>query len=242
VLIQGWLGKLVVEGGLSPAMVTAHLANAMLLAGVLVVLAVNSFFFGNDGASDGRASLTDRIGDEAVLPGSTARLATVAAGASLFLILTGAYMRAMGGALVFLDWPLMNSRLIPSLNSIPAAAQFTHRVVTVAVGVVLVVLFSKASKARNVSPGFYRLIALASYAFLAQAAIGAANVLTRLAPWARSLHVVLATVVWGALVGAARLAQLRASGRTPLIQQDSGDESVQEAAAMVETVGVGEAS
>lgn len=242
ILIQGWLGKLVVEGGLSPAMVTAHLANAMLLAGVLVVLAVNSFFFGKDespgGENDQKA---DALADEGVLASSTARLAAVAAVASLFLILTGAYMRAMGGALVFLDWPLMNSRLIPSLSSIPAIAQFIHRLTTVAVGVVLAVLVFKASKTKSVSPWFYRLAALAGYAFLAQAAIGAANIFTRLAPWARSLHVVFATLVWGALVGAATLAYLRSRGYVPLIQLRAGDESFQEAAVTTESVGVGEA-
>lgn len=241
VLIQGWLGKLVVEGGLSPAMVTAHLANAMLLAGVLVVLALNSFFFDKEKSSGGEDLPVDAERSEEAVAGLTARLATVTAIASLFLILTGAYMRAMGGALVFLDWPLMNSSLIPSLNSIPAAAHFTHRVATVAVGVVLVVLISKASKTRSESPGFYRLSAIAGYAFLAQAGIGAANVFTRLAPWARSLHVVFATLVWGALVGAATLAHLRAAGRTPLIQLRAGDESVAEAAAITEPVGVGEA-
>lgn len=241
VLIQGWLGKLVVEGGLSPAMVTAHLANAMLLAGVLVVLAVNSFFFDKEEPSDREGLPADAQRNEGVIAGATARLAAVAAVSSLFLILSGAYMRAMGGALVFLDWPLMNSSLIPSLNSIPAAAHFTHRVATVAVGVVLVVLISKASKTKCESPGFYRLAALGGCAFLAQAAIGAANVFTRLAPWARSLHVVFATLVWGALVGAATLAHLRASGRTPLIQLKNGDESVAEATAMTEPVGVGEA-
>lgn len=246
ILIQGWLGKLVVEGGLSPAMVTVHLANAMLLAGVLVVLGVNSFFFGKDESSGGGDTSgggelpADAERNEAAVTGSTARLAAFTAAASLFLILTGAYMRAMGGALVFLDWPLMNSSLIPSLSSTPATAHFTHRVTTLAVGVVLAVLISKASKTKHVSPGFYRLSTLAGYAFLAQAGIGAANVFTRLAPWARSLHVVFATIVWGALVGAATLGYLRSRGRVPLIQLEGGDESVAVATAMTEPVGVGE--
>lgn len=240
ILIQGWLGKLVVEGGLSPAMVTVHLANAMLLAGVLVVLAVNSFFFGRHGSSRDGDLTTRAERDEGAASGSTARLATFTAVASFLLILSGAYMRAKGGALVFLDWPLMNSSPFPSLRSTAALTHFIHRVTTVAVSVLLVGLIAKAAKSKHVSPAFYRLSCLAGYAFLVQVGIGAANVFTRLAPWARSLHVVFATIVWGALVGTATLGYLRSRGCLPLIQLDGGDESLAVQAATTEPAGTGE--
>lgn len=228
VVIQGWLGKLVVEGGLSPTLVTFHLANAMVLAGVLVILAVNSFFYGRDVRGEGNSPRSIESNEGGGPSRSTAILAIGAACASLVLILTGAYMRALGGALVFLDWPLMDSSLIPSLSSAPAIAHFVHRLTTIAVAVLVTLVAARALRAREVNPGFYRLMLVASVAFVAQAAIGAANVFTRLAPWARSLHVVFATLVWGALVGAATVAVHQSRGRVPLIQESRGLESMEE--------------
>lgn len=216
VIIQGWLGKEVVEGGLSPTLVTIHLANALLLAGALVILAVNSFFF--DIAPDGDlAKAVSRHDDgERNTPRTEAALAIIAAGSVLLLVLTGAYMRGIGGALAFLDWPLMDSRLLPSMTSPAGVAHFLHRLLALAVGIFVGVLVARSRKWRDLCPGYYRLVCLGGFLFLIQTAIGALNVFSRLAPWARSLHVVFATLTWGSFVAAATLARLRSQGLLPL--------------------------
>src|SRR5690242_8621881 len=97
VMFQAVLGGIVVHGRLAALLVTAHLGTAMAFAGVQVAVTVAAFTF-----------------DRTLRPvDGLARLAWWSAGATLVLIGLGAYVRGKGAGLAFLDWPLMNGRLLP---------------------------------------------------------------------------------------------------------------------------------
>jgi heme a synthase len=198
IFFQAVLGGIVVKGELHAFLVSAHLATAMVFAGVLVYVTVASFTLGAKGMgpADG---LT--------------RLARVAAGGTLALIALGAYVRGEGAGLAFPDWPLMNGRLVPAIRSIPAGVHFAHRVLALLVGVLVILV---AVRARRERPGRDVVAVLAGAAallFLSQVLVGAANVWSRLAPAAVVAHVAVASLTWGAAVATAVTA--RALPSTP---------------------------
>ena len=96
---QAYLGRETVRLGNSGESVTAHLAAAMALVGVLVFLFV-------------RASYPARVAGR----GGSQRftlLATFAAAATFVLLLFGSNVTARNAGLVFTDWPLMSGGIYP---------------------------------------------------------------------------------------------------------------------------------
>ena len=193
VLVQAILGGIVVKGGLAAVLVTAHFGTAMVLVAVLVYATVAAFSVGSGSAGplDGFSTL-----------------ARVAAMATFGLMAVGAYVRGEGAGLVFPDWPLMNGRLIPALDSVPAALHFTHRFLAVVVGVLVAALGMRAWKGRGRGDPARVLALMSGGLFLAQALIGAANVWTRLSAPAVVAHVAVSSLLWGALVATATSARL----------------------------------
>ena len=188
IFFQAVLGGIVVKGELHALLVSAHLATAMVFAGVLVYVTVAAF------------TIDARIAGP--VDGLT-QLARVSAVGTLLLIAVGAYVRGEGAGLVFPDWPLMNGRLVPSISAAPAGVHFAHRVLALVVGLMVLVL---AARARREHPGRDAVAILASVAailFVAQVMIGAANVWSRLAPAAVVAHVAVAGLAWGAVVATA---------------------------------------
>ena len=111
---QAWLGRETVRLGNSGESVTAHLAAAMALLGLLVFLTV-------------RAVYPARLGG----PGRSQRftlLAAFAAASTFALLLFGSNVTATDAGLVFPDWPLMNGSLIPAPTDVPSA-HVLHRYV-----------------------------------------------------------------------------------------------------------------
>jgi len=197
VIGQAALGAIVVEGELPPALVTAHLATAMLLVGDLVYLLVQI------------STLSEARPSRGSLPRSLAWLSIATASAVYVLMLIGAYVRGEGAGLAFGDWPLMSGRLVPALEGI-ATIQFVHRVAAALVALLVLYLairiWTLPVKDRTLSRLAVALVAL----FAAQILVGALNVWTQLAPAAVVAHVTLAGLIWGATVGIAALAARRA--------------------------------
>jgi heme a synthase len=188
IFFQAVLGGIVVRGDLHALLVSAHLATAMVFAGVLVYVTVAAFTM-----DTGIAGPVDAL----------TWLARGSAVGTLLLIAVGAYVRGEGAGLVFPDWPLMNGRLVPSISAAPAGLHFTHRILALVVGILVLVL---AVRARGERPGRDPVAILASAAailFAAQVMIGAANVWSRLAPAAVVAHVTVAGLTWGAVVATA---------------------------------------
>ena len=183
---QAWLGRETVRLGNSGESVTAHLAAAMTLVGLLVFVTV-------------RASYPARIGGR----GSSQRftlLSAFAAAAVFALLLFGSNVTARNAALVFPDWPLMNGTLFPGLTSDVTAAHVLHRWVAIVVGVVVVAVGVVAWRTRLSRPIALTAAAVAIL-YPIQAAIGGAQVLTRLAEWTQTLHLALGALIWAGLVG-----------------------------------------
>ncbi len=195
IFFQAALGGIVVRGELHALLVSAHLATAMVFAGVLVYVSVVSF------------TLERTTGP----PDGLTRLAWLAAGGTLALVAVGAYVRGEGAGLVFPDWPLMDGRLVPVIASAPVGIHFAHRVLALVVGVLVMVVAERARRERGKEDPVVLLSAVTTLLFLAQVLIGAINVWTKLAAPAVVAHVAVAGLAWGAVVATAATAGPTAS-------------------------------
>jgi protoheme IX farnesyltransferase len=188
VLVQAVLGGIVVATDLNEWWVTAHFVTALVLIADVVIMAVHAFTPGLAGRSRG----------------AFARLTLWTLGATGALLLVGTYIRAKGPGygIAFTDWPLMGGRLVPALGGV-STPMFLHRVLALSS---LLLLLWTVIRARTMTPRSAPLVVLCTTAlalYLAQVMVGAANVWTRLKPWAVVLHVAFAVLVWAALVALA---------------------------------------
>ena len=210
VVFQAWLGRETVRLGNSGESVTAHLAAAMALAGVLTYLLV-------------RAGYPARLPGRGRSQGFTL-LAAFTAAATFALLIFGANVTALGAALVFPDWPLMGGAIVPPFGEMQgetATLAFTHalhRYVGVVVGLVLAATWIAAWRARRagrMGRRLFVLLTIAAVLYPLQALVGAAQVWTQLAPWTQSVHVALAAFIWTSAVGAAFVSYYEARAAVP---------------------------
>jgi protoheme IX farnesyltransferase len=210
---QAWLGRETVRLGNSGESVTAHLASAMALVGLLVFLTV-------------------RAGYPAHVAGRSASqrftlLAAFAAAATFALLLFGSQVTATASALIFPDWPLMGGSLLPALTDV-TAGHVLHRWVAAVVGLIVLAVAVAAWRARREQRTLVRLALGAAGLFAIQIAIGGSQVLTRLAEWTQTLHLALGAVIWATLVGltvtsyySARAAAGISAGADPGVPSDA---------------------
>ena len=192
---QAYLGRQTVLLGNTGESVTAHLAAAMALIGVLVYLVV-------------RASYPARIGGRGSSQQFTL-LASFAAAATFVLLLFGSNVTARNAGLVFLDWPLMSGGVYPFDPAIPRdvavlyGAHALHRYVAAVVLVVLGAVAVIAARSPGLRP-WQRSAAVGIFVvYLVQVVVGGLQVLTLLSDWSQTLHLALGAVIWGATVGLA---------------------------------------
>ncbi|MES2210213.1 MAG: heme o synthase [Chloroflexota bacterium] len=192
---QAYLGRETVRLGNSGESVTAHLAAAMALVGVLVYLLVRSGY---------PARISGRGGSQRFT-----LLAVFAAAATFAVLLFGSNVTARSAGAVFTDWPLMSGGLFPFDSGTPSdvavlyATNALHRYVA---GFVLLILIGVAYAARRRSPARPRLAAMAAgilALYLIQVVIGGLQVLTLLSGWSQTLHVAIGTLIWGGAVALA---------------------------------------
>jgi protoheme IX farnesyltransferase len=200
VLVQAALGGAVVATELDPWWLTAHFVAALALIADVTVLAVFAL------APKPEASTRDGF----------ARLVVATTCVTALLLLVGTYIRARGPAygIAFTDWPLMDGRLVPTLGGV-TTPMFLHRVLALAA--FLLVLWT-AIRARTAPVRSAPLVWLSSVAlvlFVAQIMVGAANVWSRLRPWAVVLHVAFAVLVWTTLVALAAASRRIAAAPLP---------------------------
>ena len=199
VLFQAGLGAAVVIFELKADLVVVHLATALALLALLVVLTTD-------------AAARDGALDDPVDPTTSRTLMNVAA-AVLGLVLVGSYVTGRGAGFVFTDWPLMDGKVIPDLSVQLYALHFFHRALAAIVGVIVFWSLVRISRQRVDLPAVSRLAMLAMGLFGIQILIGAANVWTGLNPVAVTAHLMTAAAIWGTLVTMAALTHpaLRAS-------------------------------
>ena len=183
---QAWLGRETVRLGNSGESVTAHLAAAMTLVGLLAFLTV-------------RPSYPARIAGR----GSSQRftlLAAFTAAATFAVLLFGSHVTATDSALVFPDWPLMGGSLVPPLAD-ASSAMILHRWVAAVVGVLFVALAVAAWRTRRDERLIVRLAVGSALLYALQVVVGGLQVLTQLSAWTQTLHLALGAVIWAMLVG-----------------------------------------
>jgi protoheme IX farnesyltransferase len=139
---------------------------------------------------------------------SFARLVVVTAAATFALLLVGAYVRGRGAGLAFPDWPLMNGKLVPQLGGI-ASVMFVHRVLAAVVGLLTVYVGIRAWATQRDDRAIVVLSTVTVALFVVQIAVGGVLVRTGLAVAPRVAHVLLAALVWGALVALSTVAVWR---------------------------------
>jgi protoheme IX farnesyltransferase len=192
---QAWLGRETVRLGNSGESVTAHLAAAMTLVGLLVWILVRSLYPARLAAG-----------------GRSQRFTIVAAfgAASVFaLLLFGSHVTATSQWYVFPDWPLMNGTFLPTLTD-GNSAHVLHRWVAVVVGLIVAAVLVAAWRTRPRTRPIVRLALIAAILFPIQAAIGGLQILTGLSGWTQTLHLALGAVIWSLLVGLVAVSYLEA--------------------------------
>ena len=172
--LQIGLGGVTVLLKLPHLISTAHLVNALLILGGLLILASRA-----DPAASGS--------------GKIARLARAGVVVLLVQLALGGYVRHAGAGLACPDFPLCSGALLPAYGL--AAVHWAHRWL----GVILLGVFVHlAIAARGTRLGGGAVIT-AALAFL-QVGLGIATVLLRLDPSVRAIHATVGYALWGALV------------------------------------------
>jgi protoheme IX farnesyltransferase len=195
VVFQAWLGRETVRLGNSGESVTAHLASAMMLAGLLVWIFVRSLYPARLPAAGGSQRFT--------------LAAAFGAGSVFALLLFGSHVTATSQWYVFPDWPLMNGTLLPTLTD-ANSAHVLHRWVAIVVGLIVAAVFIAAWRTRPRTRPIVRLAAVAAILFPIQAVVGGLQILTGLSGWTQTLHLALGAVIWALLVAIVSVSYLEA--------------------------------
>ncbi|HSL33034.1 MAG TPA: heme o synthase [Candidatus Limnocylindrales bacterium] len=185
---QAWLGRETVRLNNSGESVTAHLAAAMALVGLLVFILV-------------RAGYPARIGGR----GASQRFTLLASFAALTvfaLLLFGSHVTATSQWYVFPDWPLMNGSLFPQLTD-GTSAHVLHRWIAIVVGLIVAIVVVAAWRTQRSNRTIAWLAAATALLFPVQAVIGGLQILSGLDGWTQTLHLALGALIWAAMVGIA---------------------------------------
>jgi protoheme IX farnesyltransferase len=188
---QAWLGRETVRLGNTGESVTAHLAAAMALVGLVVYLLVRSFYPARLGGSGGSQRFT--------------LLAAFTAGTTFALLLFGSHVTATNAWNVFPDWPLMGGTPFPSLVGEQVEAHVLHRWVAVLVGLFFAAVAVVAWRTQRRHAQLVWLATIAAVLYPIQAIVGGLQILTGLAGWTQTLHVALGSIIW-ALMAALTIA------------------------------------
>jgi heme o synthase len=210
---QAWLGKETVRLNNSGESVTAHLAAAMTLVGLLIFILARSFY-------------PARIGGR----GSSQRftlLAAFAAATVFALLLFGSHVTATSQWYVFSDWPLMNGSLFPPLTD-TTAAHVLHRWVAIVVGLIVVVVAVVAWRTQRERPAVLRLALTAGLLFPIQAIVGGLQILTSLSGWTQTLHLALGALIWAAMAGLVAVSYYAARTTAPATELSGAGGSIED--------------
>lgn len=175
VVIQGLFGGLTVLLLLPPAVSVTHAALAQLFLALNVGIA----FF----ASGSYVSLR-----ESAPGGLDNRIAAwILVGAIYVQILVGAIMRHLGVGLVIPDFPLSFGTIIPPLDSFPVAVAYSHRVMALAIALLIFWMVPRAL--RSGSKFESRTGLSLAFIVLMQIFLGAFTIWSTREPWVTSFHV-----------------------------------------------------
>ena len=182
VILQALLGGQVVIQQLRAELVTAHLAMALTVMGLTIVIA--------DRAVSGPLPRPSSRG-----PGAAIGLTWLAVSAQMLL---GSWVTGTESGLAFADFPLMNGSLLPKIVIGEQAIQVLHRGLAL---LVLVMILWMARRVRGDLSGLPRTLAAIAVALVvAQLALGAANVWSRLSALFVVPHLAVGAALFATLV------------------------------------------
>ena len=194
--------------GNSGESVTAHLASAMALVGLLVWIFVRSLY----PARLARGGTSQRF----------TLVAAFGAGSVFALLLFGSHVTATSQWYVFPDWPLMNGTLLPVLTD-ANSAHVLHRWVAIVVGLIVAAVFVAAWRTRPRTRPIVPLATIAAILFPIQAVLGGLQILTGLSGWSQTLHLALGAVIWSLLVGLVAVSYLEARSAATVAESGGAD-------------------
>jgi len=183
VIVQALLGGQVVIQQLRRELVTAHLAMALTVLALTIVIA--------DRAAGG-ALPPRRVAVPTGLIAATAAVVFVQ-------MLLGSWVTGHGAGLAFPDFPLMDGTLLPALTAPEQAIQLAHRALAVVV-LALVLWTSAAVRRATHAPHPRRLAAAAVLLIVVQLVLGAANVWSRLSALFVVPHLAVGAALFAILV------------------------------------------
>src|SRR5919198_1039636 len=155
---QAWLGRETVRLGNSGESVTAHLAAAMALVGLLVYVLVRAWYPARIGGRGGSQRFT--------------LLAAFAAATTFALLLFGSHVTATNAWNVFPDWPLMGGTPFPTLAGEQVQAHVLHRWVAIVVGLIIAAVAVTAWRSQRRHPQLIWLAVGAAVLYPIQAIVG----------------------------------------------------------------------
>lgn len=181
VVVQGILGGVTVLLRLPTAVSVAHacLAQAVFAAVGFLALATSRRFV---------ADRPEPLVRDGKVP--TWSLGALACGLIYAQLVLGAVVRHTGAGLAIRDFPLALGRIIPPLQSAPVSLHFAHRVVAVAILLIVAWIATRVMKPGVAWRDLGAPAATAVALVLLQIGLGGAAVLTRLAVLPATLHVV----------------------------------------------------
>jgi heme o synthase len=223
---QAWLGRETVRLGNSGESVTAHLASAMALVGLLVWILARSLYATRlSGTGSQRFTL----------------IAAFGAGSVFALLLFGSHVTATSQWYVFPDWPLMNGALFPVLTD-ANSAQVLHRWIAVIVGLIVAAVLVAAWRTQPRTRPIVRLALLAAALFPVQAIVGGLQILTGLSGWTQTLHLALGAVIWALLVALVSVSYLEGRSQITETAGGSGDPAIRQRVASADDADAADAA
>jgi heme A synthase len=181
-VVQIVLGALTVKYRLPGGVVMIHLANALLLLGVLVYVARASVTAGRS-AAHGAPAL------------GLQRLIAAAAAATYVLALSGALVVERGAGAACASWPLCGGGLQLPAGDL-ATINVVHRVVAAVVVLFVAAVMGVLLRRQRDDPGLRRAAVLVNVVLVSQVAAGALAVEWQLPAAMRALHIALASGLW----------------------------------------------
>jgi heme o synthase len=187
VLGQAVIGAFVVWWKLEAESVTLHLATALALVALLIVIDFRARQPGGDRARGAQGQ--DR---------GFVRLVAAGAGLVYLQMLVGSTVTGYHAGLAY---PL--SVLVPDLGPGVARIQLAHRALAVLVGTLVVAIWLVARRSQRAHPTVTRLAGYAAGLVAVQIGLGVANVANRLSALTVVPHLAVGALLWGTMVALA---------------------------------------
>ncbi|MEP7357957.1 MAG: COX15/CtaA family protein, partial [Anaerolineales bacterium] len=187
-IVQILLGAVTVMLALPPAIVALHLANALALLALLLVVTVMAFQYGRD----------PRLAQALFHFDALSSLVGVSTLGLFVLLITGSLVTAGRAGFACAGWPLCNGNLAPT--SAPEWLHMGHRYAAGLVGLLVAGCVAQAWRLRRQDGPVFVAAIVTGALFVAQVLVGALNVLRGFPTFLNGLHLATGSAVWASMV------------------------------------------